>query len=413
MKPYVVSCLLAAFLAWFPDRFEGEVTNVDSKEALAELVRGNNAFALDLYGRVSQGEGNQFVSPFSISCALAMTYAGARGDTAVQVAKALHFSLAPAALHPAFHHLIDELHQGTLKAGPQPAGTLELSTANALWTQTGKPILPGFQKLIEGNYDGGLYPIDFHHAPAAAREHINHWVLEQTKGKIRDLLSPPTVNTETVFILTNAIYFKALWATPFAPEMTTPDEFQVSAAEKVRVDMMHLSGRFRHVEDQATQVLELPYQGANLSMVIVLPKAKDGLKQLEASLSITGLEGWVSKLASRRVEISLPRFKLTAASELKGALSALGMPVAFDAGRADFSGITGTRELAISAVVHKAFIEVEEKGTEAAAATGVVMSRTAMAPSAPTIFRADHPFLFLIRDIRNGSILFLGRLARP
>jgi serpin B len=177
--------------------------------------------------------------------------------------------------------------------------------------------------------------------------------------------------------------------------------------------MMHQSGRFRYAEDGTAQTLELPYQGGNLAMVIVLPRSKDGLSQLEASLSLAKLEGSLKALAPRRVEISLPRFKLTAACELAGELAALGMPVAFDLKQADFSGMTGKRELAISAVVHKAFVEVDEKGTEAAAATGVTMARASAILTPPPVFRADHPFLFLIRDNRNGSILFLGRLVRP
>jgi len=387
---------------------------VDKTDVVAELVRGNNAFALELYGRISQGEGNRFISPFSISSALAMTYAGARGETALQVARALHFTLPTEKLHAAFHDLLDELHNRTAaRPGTKPAGSLELLTANALWTQTGEPILPEFQKQIEGNYEGGLYAVDFRQAPEAAREHINHWVEEQTRGKIRDLLKPQYIDARTVLILTNAIYFKALWATPFAPENTKPDDFHASAAETVRVDMMHLSGKFRYAENDAMQALELPYQGANLSMVIVLPRSDGSLSRLEGSLSLAGLEGWLKLLTQRRVEISLPQFKLTAECELKNALSTLGMPAAFDAGQADFSGMTGSRDLVISAVVHKAFVEVEEKGTEAAAATGVVMRRAAAAPAPPAIFRADHPFLFLIRDNQSGSILFLGRLVRP
>jgi serpin B len=387
---------------------------MDNEQSTAELVSGNNAFALDLYARIGKSEGNRFISPFSISCALAMTRAGARGDTAEQIDKALHFTLSAGLLHGAFHRLIDDLHhQSGPATGPKPAGPFELFTANALWTQSGERILPEFQKLIESSYEGGHYPVDFRQSPGAARQYINHWVEEQTKGKIKDLLKPQNVDARTVLILTNAIYFKALWASPFLAQLTKPDDFYASASEKVRVDMMHHSGRFRYAEDGNAQTLELPYQGGNLAMVIVLPRSKDGLSQLEGSLSLAKLEGLLKSLAPSRVEVSVPRFKLTAECELKGALSALGMPAAFDPGQADFSGMTGKRELAISAVVHKAFVEVDEKGTEAAAATGVIMARASVALAPPPVFRADHPFLFLIRDNRNGSILFLGRLVRP
>jgi serpin B len=413
MKLFLTTLFFLASAAGFSGRCQAEVFTMDPIEGLPELVRGNNEFALDLYGKLAQGDGNRFISPFSISCALAMTYAGARGETAAQVAKAMHFNLPPGKLHPAFHGLFADLYnRNDSAAGPEGGRPVELLTANALWTQSGQRILPEFQKLIESNYEGGLFPVDFRQAPAATREYINHWVEEQTKGKIKDLLKPQNIDAKTVVILTNAIYFKALWASPFAAQLTKPDDFHTSSAEKTRVDLMHLSGRFRYAEDALAQTLELPYQGGKLSMVVVLPRATDGLGRLESSLSLAKLDGWLSSLAQRRVEISLPRFKLTAEAELKAALSALGMPAAFIGGQADFSGITGNRDLVISAVVHKAFVEVEEKGTEAAAATGVVMARTSVV-MAPTIFRADHPFLFLIRDNRNGTILFLGRLARP
>ncbi len=389
----------------------GEGSTMD---ASSELVRGNNAFALDLYGRVARGDGNRFLSPFSISCALAMTYGGARGDTAAQIAKAMQFKLPPQQLHPAFHRLIAELnHQNDSATDQEAARSVELLTANALWTQSGERILPDFQKLIEENYEGGLIPVDFRNAPDAARQYINHWVEEQTRGRIKDLLKPHHIDARTVLILTNAIYFKALWASPFAAQLTRPGDFQVTAGEKVQAQLMNLTGRFRYAEDPTAQALELPYQGGNLSMLVVLPRAGDGLAALEASLSLAKLEGWLNMLFERRVQVILPRFKLTAECELKDALSSLGMPAAFSGREADFSGMNGSRDLAISAVVHKAFVEVDEKGTEAAAATGVVMARASLALGPPLVFRADHPFLFLIRDNSSGSILFMGRLVRP
>ena len=237
--------------------------------------------------------------------------------------------------------------------------------------------------------------------------------MEHTGGKINDLIKPGHIDSQTVLILTNAIYFKALWTSPFAEKLTRPDDFHSGATEKVRVDMMHQTGRFRFAEDAAAQALELPYQGGNLSMVVLLPRTADGLRQLESGLSLASLDRWLGSLAQRRVDVSLPRFKLTAESDLKDALSSLGMPAAFAPDKADFSGMTSARRFVISAVVQKAFVEVDEKGTEAAAATGVVMARASLVQAPPPIFRADHPFLFLIRDNKNGSILFIGRLVRP
>jgi serpin B len=392
----------------------GEVRAMDSADSATALVQGNTDFALDLYGRICQGEGNQFLSPFSISCALAMTYAGAQEETALQMARTLHFKLPPEKLHPAFHKLITELHgRSTVATGSKEPAAVELLTANAIWSQSGERVLPEFQKRIEMDYQGALYPVNFRDEAQAARTTINTWVEEQTKGKIKDLLKSEQVDSHTLLILTNAIYFKALWAIPFSKTATTASEFHVSPSDRVRVDMMNLSDRFRYFEEAGLQALELPYQGQSLAMVILLPKAKNGLTQLESSLTSRKLETWLSKLGTRRVQVSLPRFKLTAEANLKTTLSALGMPIAFELGKADFSGMTGTRDFAISAVVHKAFIEVEEKGTEAAAATGVVMTRTAAMPMPPVVFRADHPFFFLIRDTQSGNILFMGRLVKP
>ena len=257
----------------------------------------------------------------------------------------------PGILHPAFLQLLTDFHDP-----PRPESRQRVSSRLAgykvravhrqlrLWTQSGEPILPEFRKLIENNYEGGLYPVDFRHAAAAARQHINQWVEEQTRGKIKDLLKPQNVDSRTELILTNAIYFKALWADPFSPQFTKPDDFHASASEKVRVDMMHLSGRFRYAEDGAAQALELPYQGGDLAMVIVLPRDKDGLSQLEASLSLARLDGVLKSLASRRVEISLPRFKLAAECELTAYAAQLHSACPRHSTRRSgrlFSGITG------------------------------------------------------------------------
>jgi serpin B len=405
----ILACVIAAlgFFCW-------EARDVDTSLPAATIVEDNNAFALDLYARLSHGEGNRFISPFSISCALAMTYAGARGETAAQIASALHFTLGPAELHPAFHRLLTELHsRNESRAQGTAPPDVQLFTANALWTQTGKHILADFQKHIEINYQGGLYPVDFHAAPEEARNTINAWVEEQTKNKIKDLLKSTHIDSNTVAILTNAIYFKALWSRPFSPSMTAPADFHASTGAKVKVDMMKQTERLPYCEDDTFQALELPYKGDSLVMTIVLPRSIDGLANLEKALSTSKLKAVTGKLSPVRVQVSLPKFKMTQSCELKTPLAELGMPLAFKPGSADFSGITGTRELAISDVVHQAFIAVDEHGTEAAAATATVFARAAMVVAPPLVFRADHPFLFLIRDTRSGSILFLGRLVKP
>jgi serpin B len=391
-----------------------EAKAMEAADPLASLVHGNTAFALDLYAQISQGDGNRFISPFSISTALAMTYVGAQDETALQIAKALRFTLPPSQLHPAFHRLIAELfsRNSNPAAHDQPAD-VQLFTANALWCQSGERILPDFQQRIEINYRGGVYPVDFRGASQEALRTINDWVLEQTKGKIVDLLKPGHIDRHTLLVLTNAIYFKALWASPFCKDKTAPEEFHTLPRDHVRVEMMRQLSRFRYYDDASLQALELPYKGDTLAIVIFLPRAKDGLRQLESSLTAAKIENCLNRLTSHRVDLRLPRFKLTAECELKDALSKLGMPIAFQPGAADFSGITGNRELVLSAVVHKAFVEIEEKGTEAAAATGAVFARTAVVAQPPMMFVADHPFFFLIRDTKTGSILFMGRLVRP
>ncbi len=285
---------------------------------------------------------------------------------------------------------------------------IELFIANAIWAQTGKHILADFKKSIETNYQGGLYSVDFRTAPEEARQTINSWVEEQTKNKIKDLLKSSHIDSKSVAILTNAIYFKASWAKPFSSSATSLADFHASPGAKIKVDLMKQTERFRYCEDGAFQALELPYKGDSLAMMIILPRSIDGLPDLEKALSASKLNEVVGKLAPVRVQVGLPKFKMTESTELKTPLAELGMPLAFKLGSADFSGITGTRELAISDVVHQAFVEVDERGTEAAAATATVFARAAMVVAPPVVFRADHPFLFLIRDTRSGSILFLG-----
>jgi serpin B len=391
-----------------------EVRAVPPNDPATALVQCNSEFALDLYAKLRQGDGNRFLSPVSISTALAMTYAGARGETALQIAKSLHFTMPPDLLHPTFQRMIAELHsRNSAPSSTDHSPDLQLFTANALWCQSGERILPDFQKRIEADYRGGLHPVDFRNETEQARRTINAWVEEQTRGKIQDLLKPKQLSPRTLLVLTNAIYFKGLWSSPFSKEHTSPADYHASTHERMRVELMNQTGRFRYSDEASMQLLELPYKGGALSMVILLPKTIDGLERLESSLTFAKLATWLEKLSTQRVQVSLPKFKLTESFELQDALSALGMPIAFELGKADFSGMTGTRDFAISAVVHKAFVEVEEKGTEAAAATGVVMARTAMVAAPPVVFRADHPFFFLIRDTRTGGILFLGRLVRP
>jgi serpin B len=379
------------------------VPNPDKTRA----AKDNNAFAFNLYVQLRQRDGNLFFSPESISTALAMTYAGARGPTAEKMAKTLHFTLGQDRLHPALGAILDEQYAGGGKGGYQ------LSVANALWGQKGVGFLPEYLKLVKDHYGGGLNEVDFMAATEEARKTINTWVEKQTQDKIKDLIPDGLLQPDTKLVLTNAVYFKGDWNTQFKKEATHDGPFQVSATDKVTVPLMSQTGEFKYIEGPDFQAVEMPYKGKDLSMVVLLPTKADGLAAFEKDLGSNLAANMAAAMAKQRAEevaVTLPKFQLTSQFDLKGTLAAIGMGDAFT-DRADFSGMDGKRDLMLSAVVHKAFVDVNEEGTEAAAATGVVAVPTA----APVrrVFRADHPFVFLIRDSRSGSILFLGRVVNP
>jgi serpin B len=370
------------------------------------VVQGNNAFALDLYAKLrTESKGNVFLSPYSISTALAMTYAGAKGKTAAEMAEVLHFTVPQEQLHPAFTTLGAELHGDVKKEG------FELRIANRLWGQTGYQFLPAFLQVTRDDYGAELGQLDFAANADVARHTINTWVEEKTERKIKDLIPPGMLNGTTRLVLTNAIYFNGDWQQKFQPQATHDAPFQLTPEEKVTVPMMRQEKIFAYGVVGDVQILQLPYVGRRLAMYVLLPNAVDGLSDLEKRLSVETLKTWMSGLKVKMVDVSLPRFKMTSGFRLEKVLASMGMAQAFS-GNADFSGMTGKRELFLSAVIHKAFVDVKERGTEAAAATAGGMAM-AMAPGQTATFRADHPFLFLIRDNRTGSILFLGRMVNP
>lgn len=369
-------------------------------------VQGNNAFAFDLYAQLRQGNGNIFLSPFSISDALAMTYMGARGETAEQMAKTLHL-VGAAEVAPAFRQLIGHLND------PKRRERYELLTANALWGQQGYQFVPAYLDQVRKDFGGTFQEVDFAKSTEASRQRINRWVEEQTKDKIKDLLQPGDVTAMTRLVLTNAIYFKSSWLHPFSPGLTKKDDFLLPGGKKTPVQMMHQTEGLRLLETDAFQALELPYQGRELSMVIFLPRKADGLAEFEKSLSREKLDEWLGKLKPAQVAVALPKFRMTTEFRLVEALTRLGMPAAFQPGRADFSGIDGSRDLFVGNIIHKAFVDVDEKGTEAAAATAVAVRATSALVQQPRPFRADHPFFFVLRDNQSGSLLFMGRLVQP
>jgi serpin B len=374
---------------------------------VAPITAGNTAFALDLYGQLKTTEGNLFFSPYSISTCLAMTYAGAHGDTETQMSRTLHFDTNQTTFHTAFGVLQDQLN------AIQQKKDIQLNVANGLWAQKGHPFLAPFLKIATKSYDAKLNQVDFRTGAEPARKDINDWVSDRTQGKITGLIGPGVLNGMTRLVLVNAIYFKGKWIHQFKKSRTLDAPFSVSSDKTTRVKMMNVSAGFKYAEKGDLQLLELPYMGNDVSMVVLLPKEKDGLPELENSVSQEQLQDWLAQGHNQEVNVFLPRFKLTQQFALSHTLAGMGMPDAFSA-RADFSGMDGGHDLYISAVIHKAFVEVNEEGTEAAAATAVTVRSMAMQRPRPTpVFRADHPFLFLIRDTHSGSILFLGRVRNP
>jgi serpin B len=371
-------------------------------------VQANNELALDLYGELRQKPGNLAFAPYSISAALAMTYAGARGNTEAQMARTLHFSVSQEELHRAFAAL-----QARVDA-VQARGDVRLLVANALWPQERYAFLEEYLSLLKECYGTAITPVDYQRAAEAARETINAWVESNTEDKIKELIAPGVLGELTYLVLVNAIYFKGDWKYQFDPRLTIDAPFRLSRDEEVQVPMMFHEEEFGYAERRGLQVLELPYVGGELSMIVLLPERVDGLASLEETLTARNLSKWTDRLERTEVQVSLPRFILRHGCELSDELTALGMSDAFDGRVADFSGMDGMEHwLYISAVIHQAFIEVKEEGTEAAAATGVAMVALGLPVEPPRTFRADHPFAFFIRENSTGSILFFGRVVNP
>ena len=377
---------------------------------LTTLANGNSDFAFDLYQALSKEDDNIFYSPYSVSQALAMTYAGARGETEQQMADTLHFILPQDRLHPAFNSVDIELsHRGEGAQGKDGEG-FRLNIVNAIWGQKDYEFLTTFLDTLAESYGAGLRLLDFISAPDESRLTINNWVSDQTEGRIEDLIPQGLINKLTRLVLTNAIYFNAAWQYPFSEDITGAGPFYLLYGGDVTVPMMRQTESFRYVEGDGYQAVELPYDGSELSMIILLPQAGQ-FEAFEGVLNAQRVEDMVKALEPRQVTLTMPKFEFESSFSLKETLAMMGMPVAFSGG-ADFSGMTGNRDLFIADVVHKAFVSVDEAGTEAAAATAVVMELTA-APETPVEVTIDHPFIFLIRDIETGTILFVGRVVNP
>lgn len=420
MREGMVMVVVAALMGWASTGVWAQRAGAprSASAEVTELGKRNNEFAWNMYGQLKGERGNLFFSPYSLRTALAMTFAGAKGETATQMEQAVRLAPKDETMHAAFAQTAKGLEPGE-------KGGYKLTVANSLWGQKGYRWLDPFLNITKTYYGGGPNEVDFVKATEEARGTINAWVEDKTNQKIKDLIPKNGLDQLTRLVLVNAIWFKGEWLWPFEKAATKDESFYVNPTEKVTAPLMHRQGKgYRYAEADGVQILELPYQGDKLSMVVLLPQAKDGLTELEAMLTTEKLEAWMGRVgvpAAGKVDVYLPKFKMIwGTKEMKGFFTALGMTIPFEFGKADFSGMNGIAPPAVDAlfiaeIFHKAFVEVNEEGTEAAAATAVAMVAPGLEamPPPPPVFRADHPFVFLIRDKVSGSILFLGRLLNP
>lgn len=376
-------------------------------ETVMDLVGGNTQFTFDLYRALADNQENLFLSPYSISMALAMTYAGADGDTQSQMAETLHFTQSQELLHPAFNQLTRTL----LSRSELPEGDgFKLNIANALWGQRGYAFLDSFLDSLARHYGAGIHLVDFIAATDEARQRINEWVADETEDKIRNIIPEGALNVDTRLVLTNAIYFNAAWLSPFEEAATQSNIFMGLDGTQFETPMMTQSGYFQYANSDGVTAVEMRYIGGQMSMVLLMPPV-DQFRAFEDSVDTQQLQALLDSLNATNIRLSMPVFEFESEFALSQTLSALGMPSAFSS-EADFSGMDGSQDLFLQNVLHKAFISVDEEGTEAAAATAVVVGATALEQE-PIQVSFDHPFIFIIRDRETGAILFIGRLLQP
>ncbi len=383
-----------------------------SAAELQGLARSDNAFALDFYGKVRSRPGNLVMSPFSVSTALEMALAGARGETAAQMARVLHQS------SPADRAL--DIRGLLLASYAAPGQHVTLRVANRLFGEKTYPFEQPYLAHLTRALGAPLLPLDFRGHAEESRARVNGWVSEETHGRIEEIVPPGGIDADTRLALVNAIYFLGDWAVPFRKESTSPAPFFTGDAAQKEVPTMHLEEHLPFAATDGVEILELPYQGGALAMDFVLPDARDGLAAVEARLTPAVFDRWIGAATTTNVDVSLPKLEIAPPDALSvgDTLAALGMPLAFDCAGADFTGIGNPsrgERLFLSKVFHKAFIKLDEKGTEAAAATAAVPAVAGLGPvaEAPRQFKADHPFLFFLRDVRSGLVLFMGRAADP
>ncbi len=385
--------------------------------SVPKIAQGNNIFAVNLYKELAASEGNLFFSPASLHIALAMTFVGAAGDTAVEMAAVLHYLLDGGRLSHDYKAYIEQI----LDVGVMPDGqpTASLTIANRAWGRTDTRFREKYLKFIEKMFNASLEQVDFSDVQGTCSR-INAWASENTQGLIKELVVPAIINVRTALILTNAVYFKGTWQEKFNKALTRPGLFKPSGKEPFEIPMMHVTRNFEYYESDGLQVIQLPYMGKTLKMLVALPAENTSLATTENSLSASLIDSWIRGMQTVEVAVAFPKFKLEGDMEVSVILKKMGMPLAFTEGEtgADFKGILAAdekRRLHIAKVIHKAFGKIDEEGTEAAAATAVAMEYDGFSAemSMPKIFNADRPFLFMIRHSATGAILFLGRCSVP
>lgn len=403
VMPKILVVSFVALTIWIGTPVSTEAVSTGNEKSM--VADGNNRFAVELYAKLKGNEGNLFFSPFSISSALVLAYAGARGDTAIEMRKALHFGPDRPSFHEDFGATVRDLNSGGNEKGYQ------LAVANGMWLAKGFQLKKDYLGLVKNVFGAGIRELDFARDSQSARRTINEWVAEHTGDKIKDLLPPGMPGSSTKMVLTNAVYFKGDWASKFKKERTRDLQFTKSDGAKLTVPTMCQTGSFRYLEEDSLKALELPYVGEDLSMLVILPKKVDGLRELEKKLSYESLQTILNKGSRSEVAVCLPRFNVRSKFMLAETLAAMGMKQSLSAPPADFSGINGRKDLFIGQVIHEGFVDVNEKGTEAAASTAITV-KSAMSVTSKE-FKADHPFIFLIRDRTKGIILFMGRVEDP
>ena len=374
-----------------------------STSAIATLVNANNQFAFDLYNKYKNKPENLFFSSYSIQSAFGMVYEGAKGVTSEEIAKVFYLPKDDMSRRASFAKIYNDINQTNKD--------FQLTTANALWAEKTFTFLDSYLNTVEKYYGGKLTNLDFIGAAEKARVTINDWVASRTNGKIKDLIPEGILGIDTKLVLTNAIYFKGDWVKAFNKDATKEADFYTSSDTTVKTLLMESRDTsYKYSETSEAQILEMPYTGDKLSMLVILPTEKS-LDNFEKSLSITSLDEWQKDLAETDLDVYLPKFKLQTKYYMAQDLAEMGMPTSFS-DSADFSGMDGNKDLYISDVIHQAYVDVYEEGTEAAAATAVVMKMMGM-PTTKPVFKADHPFIFLIKDDTTGNILFMGRMIDP